>query len=82
MIIIFPSEDDGGEVLRSLEKSVDGQKQTEAVIKANKKTRQAEKDYTAKIIKTNKKTRQPEEKRLRSKNVMKPEKNCGFTRGQ
>ena len=62
MIIITPSEDDGGEVLQSLEKSVYGQKQTEAVIKANKKTRQAEKDCAAKIIKTNKKTCQPEEK--------------------
>ena len=62
MIIVIPSEDDGGEVLRSLEKSVAGQKQTEAVIKANKKTRQPEKDCTAKIIKANKKTCQPEEK--------------------
>ena len=34
MIIIGPLEADVGRVLRSLEKSVNGQKQTEAVIKA------------------------------------------------
>ena len=40
MIIVIPLEADVGRVLRSLEKSVNGQKQTEAVIKAEKEWRQ------------------------------------------